>query len=307
MLRVESAKLAYTAMSGTVHTVFDSIDLQVHPGEIHALVGRNGTGKTTLVRAIAGLLKPLQGRVLVCGMDPITSYSDVRRLAGVMLDGSRHVHPRWTGIESLVHMGLLFGYTFKTAYQRAWDILSDLDLDQHGNASVATYSRGMKQRLSLALTLMGPAKLLILDEPTLGLDTQGVDILSEMLKKFACEGGAVLLTSHSLEFLERLASGITVIGGGKVVSSGRPSDLIRQADQGQRLRIRVRGDLQRLINILPDIRLPEKHTVECPLNAAELRRVAEACEQGGISIEGIESTNGLDEALRILLKEGANS
>ncbi|MFW0795597.1 ATP-binding cassette domain-containing protein [Gordonia sp. CPCC 205515] len=206
-----------------VHALKD-LDLVVPQGTVHALLGPNGAGKTTTVRTIATLLRPDAGTVEVCGHDALTDADAVRERIGVSgqyaaVDGTL------TGFENLRLVGQLYGQSRADASDRARQLISELSLEEAADRPMRTYSGGMRRRLDLAGALINDPELIILDEPTTGLDPRGRRQMWEVIGAQVSSGTTVLLTTQYLEEADALADEITVIDHGTVRAQGTAEEL----------------------------------------------------------------------------------
>jgi len=206
----------------------DGLDLVADGGQVVAVLGPNGAGKTTFVRTVATLLRPDGGSLHVNGLDVTRDAPRVRRLIGLAGQYAA-VEPTMTGTENLVMIGRLFGLTRATARQRAAEVLDQLRLGDAGDRLVRTYSGGMRRRLDLGASLVGSPKVLLLDEPTTGLDPRSRIELWDAIRSLVAGGTDVLLTTQYLEEADNLASEIVIIDEGRVIAAGSPSDLKSRA------------------------------------------------------------------------------
>ena len=213
------------------------VDLEVRAGEVVGLLGPNGAGKTTLVRIIATLLDPDAGEVVVCGEDARRRPAAVRGHLG-LAGQFASVDELLTGRENLVLIGRLYGLAADDARARADALLRSIGLDAAADRRVGTYSGGMRRRLDLGATLIGEPSLLLLDEPTTGLDPRSRLELWDLIDAIAERGAAVLITSQNLEEVERLADRVIVLDAGAVIADAHPQALQRQIG-GHVLDVRV--------------------------------------------------------------------
>ena len=210
------------------------VDLEVDAGEVVGLLGPNGAGKTTLVRTVATLLVPDAGTVEVCGSgDPSTIRTNIG-LAGQYAS----VDELLTGRENLELIGRLYGIDAQACAARAADLLAAIGLEHAADRRVGTYSGGMRRRLDLGATLIGEPALLLLDEPTAGLDPRSRRDLWDLVDEIAGRGAAVLVTSQHIEEVERLADRVVVLRGGAVIADDVPGELRRRLG-GQVLEVRA--------------------------------------------------------------------
>ena len=206
----------------------DGLDLTVHPGAVTAILGPNGAGKTTFVNLVATLIRPDEGRLSVFGVDALHRPAQVRRLLS-LAGQSAAVEPTLTGRENVEMVARLFGQDRSEARRRAGDVLERLDLADAADRPVRTYSGGMRRRLDLGASLVGRPRLLLLDEPTTGLDPRSRLGLWEVIRSLVGDGTDVLLTTQYLEEADHLAARIAIIDRGRVVASGTPRELKRRA------------------------------------------------------------------------------
>jgi daunorubicin resistance ABC transporter ATP-binding subunit len=206
------------------HQVLDGIDLAVGAGEIVALLGPNGAGKTTLVNILTTLVRPDAGHATVAGFDVLDQADEVRRRISVTGQAAA-VDELLTGDENLRMMARLSGLSPAAARARAAELLDRFDLTDAARKVVSTYSGGMRRRLDLALSLVVPAPVVFLDEPTTGLDTRSRRELWDAIRGFAADGAAVLLTTQYLEEADVLSDRIALLDGGRIVALGTAGEL----------------------------------------------------------------------------------
>jgi ABC-2 type transport system ATP-binding protein len=199
-------------------TALDHLSVTVAPG-ITGLVGANGAGKSTLMKILLGLLPPTNGRAATLGHDVTTSGERIRTLTGYMPEHDC-LPPDVTGTEFVTHMGRMSGLPATAAKERAAESLRHVGLYEERYRQIGTYSTGMKQRIKLAQALVGDPKLLLLDEPTIGLDPQGRRSMLELISRIGAEFGiSILVSSHLLGEIEQICDQLVVIDGGKLLRS----------------------------------------------------------------------------------------
>ncbi|AEE47321.1 daunorubicin resistance protein DrrA family ABC transporter ATP-binding protein [Cellulomonas fimi] len=221
-------------------TVLDGLDLDVEPGTVHALLGPNGAGKTTTVRIVATLLAPHGGTAHVAGFDVVREAGEVRRRVGLVGQHAA-VDEILGGRENLVMFGRLSHLGTREARRRADELVERFDLVDAADRPVATYSGGMRRRLDLAAGLVLDPEVLLLDEPTTGLDPGGRREVWQAVRELVRGGTAVLLTTQYLEEVDQLASQVSVLARGRLVARGTPDAL--KASIGQdRLDVVVRHE-----------------------------------------------------------------
>ncbi len=205
----------------------DGLDLVAHSGQVVAVLGPNGAGKTTFVRAVATLLRPDQGTLRVAGHDVRRDPAAVRRAIGLAGQFAA-IEPAMTGRENLEMVARLFGRSGREAKAAATAVLAQLGLTEDGDRLARTYSGGMRRRLDLGVSLVGTPRLLLLDEPTTGLDPRSRMELWEAIRALVAAGTDVLLTTQYLDEADHLASEVVIIDHGRAVASGTPAELKRR-------------------------------------------------------------------------------
>jgi daunorubicin resistance ABC transporter ATP-binding subunit len=226
------------------------VDLTVERGTVLGLLGRNGAGKTTLVRILATLLAPDVGSARIAGADVVRDAQTVRSRIGLAGQFAA-VDEILTGRENLELVGRLYGLGRREARARASEVLERLTLSTAADRLVMTYSGGMRRRLDLGASLVGRPLVLIMDEPTTGLDPGTRIELWKFIEELVREGTTLLLTTQYLEEADRLADRIAVIERGRMIAEGTPNEL-KQRIAGDVLEVRSTqfGDLDRLVSLL---------------------------------------------------------
>ncbi len=205
-------------------TAVDDISFEVQPGQVTGFLGPNGAGKTTAMRIMAGLTPATSGTATVLGR-PYARLVNPGRQVGLLLDASAQ-HAGRTGREVLLLGAMVMGVD----RSRVDEMTALVGLtDKESRRRVRNYSLGMRQRLGIAHALLGDPEVLILDEPANGLDPAGIRWMRDLLRGYADRGGTVLLSSHLLNEIERVADEIIVIGGGRIVARGSKDELVASA------------------------------------------------------------------------------
>jgi ABC-2 type transport system ATP-binding protein len=200
------------------------LSLTARSGQVTAVLGPNGAGKTTFVRAVATLIRPDAGKLRVAGIDVARRPEHVRQVIGL---AGQHaaVEPTLTGRENLLMVARLFGHSSRQAAVNTVAVLSQLELEDVADRQVKTYSGGLRRRLDLGASLVGAPRLLLLDEPTTGLDPSSRIRLWEAIRQLVARGTDVLLTTQYLEEADQLANRVTIIDHGRVIANGSPAEL----------------------------------------------------------------------------------
>ena len=213
-------------------TAVDGVDLAIGEGEVFGFLGPNGSGKSTTILMMLGLTEPSGGTVRVCGLDPARDPLAVKRQVGYLPE-SVGFYGDMTGADNLRFTARLNAIPRPVAEERVANLLAMVELADAANQPVAQYSRGMRQRLGLADVLLKEPRLVILDDPTLGLDPTGVVWLLGLIEELSAERGiAVFLSSHQLHEVQRVCHRVGIMSRGKVVLQGTVADLTAQTDAG---------------------------------------------------------------------------
>ena len=219
-------------------TALGNLDLSVPEGCLYGLLGPNGAGKTTTLRILATLLAPDRGSVEVDGVDALKHPREVRRLLGYVAQEVA-IDKILSGRELLQLQGDLYHLKRTDRDHRIDDLIDRLGMDPWIDRRCGTYSGGMRRRLDLAAGLLHRPRLLVLDEPTVGLDIESRSAIWQLLNQLVEAGTSVLLSSHYLEEIEALADRMAIIDAGAVIAEGTPTDL-KQRLGGDRVTLRVR-------------------------------------------------------------------
>ncbi|UFS59960.1 ABC transporter ATP-binding protein [Subtercola endophyticus] len=197
----------------------DGVDLEVQRGGFYGIVGPNGAGKTTTLSMITGLVRPDEGIVRVNGHDVWKDPADAKRIIGILPDKLR-LFDRLTGRQLLHYSGSLRGLNGQTVRERADELAEAFGIQDALNRLVSDYSAGMTKKVALAASMIHSPRLLVLDEPFESVDPVSADTVTDILQKYVAAGGTVVLSSHSMEMIERVCDGVAIIVHGRVLTSG---------------------------------------------------------------------------------------
>jgi ABC-2 type transport system ATP-binding protein len=251
----------------------DGLDLVAERGQVVAVLGPNGAGKTTFVRAVATLLRLDGGTLRVAGHDVRREPQAVRAAIGLAGQFAA-VEPAMTGRENLEMVARLFGQDRRTARVSAAAVLEQLGLVEDADRLARTYSGGMRRRLDLGASLVGAPRLLLLDEPTTGLDPRSRIELWDAIRALVDAGTDVLLTTQYLDEADRLASQIVIIDHGRVVASGTPGELKRRISRNViEARVRGSGDAESLMAALRSVEVAGVEIEDVALRPPDLDEV----------------------------------
>jgi len=299
-----------TKKFGTTIAV-DHISFSVHEGEIFGFLGPNGAGKTTTTRMLTGVIPPDAGFALVLGHDIRHSPVLAKQGFGVVPETS-NAYADLTAWQNLMLMGDLYGLPRVRAAQRASDLLATLGLLERKDQKVQAYSKGMKQRLILAMALLHEPGLLFLDEPTGGLDVQSTQMILSMLRDLNRAGTTILLTTHNIEEANRLCHRVGIIRNGKMVAIDAPERLKAAIDRVHRIEVsfdrEVPGDaLAGLTGVISVNRTGDKWQITAEDPDAAIRSLVMCGMQNGVAIVTLNTlAPSLDEAF-LRLTQGEDS
>ncbi|WP_112274709.1 ABC transporter ATP-binding protein [Lentzea terrae] len=266
-------------------TAVDSVSFTVHEGEVIGLLGPNGAGKTTTIRMLSTVLAPTGGDFAVAGV-PSSRPAEIRARIGVLPESAGY--PAYqTGLEYLMYHGRLFGLSGDEARQTAVRLLGQVGLADRGQSRIATYSRGMRQRLGIARALVNNPSVVFLDEPTLGLDPAGQREVLTLVRTIAeARGTTVVLSTHTLPEVEQVCSAVLIMNQGKVVVSGSVAEVTSTepaSRQSGRLRVPP-GEVTR--------------------TAEAVRRVPGVSAEVSKDVVTVTSADGLNDVLSAVLGAG---
>ena len=257
--RFESVSKSYGGLAA-----LDRLDLEILPGEVLGLLGRNGAGKTTALRILCGLLPPDAGRVEIDGHDVEKDGLAARRSFGYVPDGAP-LYANLTAREHLDLVGRLHGLADAALRQETERLLGALELGDRADDPVGSFSRGMRQKTAIACALLPRPRLLVLDEPLTGLDVSTTLVIKALLRAWGDRGGAVLYTSHLLEIVERVCDRIAILEHGRLLACGTLDELRARAGQ--------EGSLEEVFRALTRAEAPEAvaERILGPASSAEPR------------------------------------
>lgn len=209
----------------------DQVSFAIQAGEIFGLLGPNGAGKTTTIKMLCTLLEPTAGSATVCGYDVVRQADLVRQQLGAVLTGERSIYWKLSGRENLAYFAALYHIPSHLAKPRIDELLARFDLTKRADELVEKYSSGMKQRIAIAKALLARPAVILLDEPTIGLDPQAARNLRELILELKADGHTILLTTHYMEEADQLSDRIGIIDGGKIIALDTPAALKSSINQ----------------------------------------------------------------------------
>lgn len=210
---------------GSDEAAVNSINLDILPGEIFGLLGPNGAGKTTTISILCGLFPPTKGSVIIDRLDIRSDLEKIKQIIGVVPQDIA-LYPTLTARENLTFFGNMYGLYGTILRDKINHYLSEFGLTKNANKTISRYSGGMKRRVNLIAGLLHDPKIIVLDEPTVGIDVQSRVVILEYLKEINNQGTTIIYTSHYMEEAENLCSRVAIIDRGNIIALGDPKDLL---------------------------------------------------------------------------------
>ena len=272
----------------------DGVGFHIGAGETYGLLGPNGAGKTTSISMIAGILESDAGQVTVGGTEITTHTTEGKAQIGYVPQDIA-IYPDLSARENLRFFGKLYGIPKDRLNERIDEVLEVIGLSDRSDDRTEEYSGGMKRRLNIGIGLLHSPSLLILDEPTVGVDPQSRNAILESVEQLGRTGTAVLYTTHYMEEAERLCDRVAIIDGGKIRAEGTRRELVQLVGQEDTINLGVVGSPQRLVDALQSVTEIDRITatdsgVEILVEGASrlLPRILEAAQQADVAVSGVE-------------------
>ena len=272
----------------------DGVGFAISEGETYGLLGPNGAGKTTSISMIAGLLRPDRGRIEVLGRRMGAGALEAKSIVG-LVPQELAIYPDLTAEENLRFFGRLYGMSGADLTKRIDEVLQTVGLDARRGDKTSEYSGGMKRRLNIAIGLLHRPQLLILDEPTVGVDPQSRNSILEAVEALADEGMSVLYTTHYMEEAERLCDRVGIIDEGRIVAEGTRRELVAQIGQMDRIELRgrdridVAAEAVRTVEGVREAAVSDSSlSVLVPEASSVLPALLAAAGSAGMTVTGVE-------------------
>jgi ABC-2 type transport system ATP-binding protein len=278
------------------------VDLTVEPGDVYGYLGPNGAGKTTSLRMMLGLIRPSAGQVRLFGRDPQVTVRALEGVAGFV--EAPRFYPYLSGLDNLRMMAAFDG---GDAHERIGPSLDIVDLADRARDRVGGYSHGMRQRLGIAGALLRNPRLMLLDEPTTGLDPGGMRDMRQLVRRLVGEGITVVLSSHLLSEVEELCNRVAIVRSGSMVYEGHLSELRRTAGSGYRLRSTDDAVAERVCRAQPgvtNVRAGERGELRFTADEAVVAELSVALVESGAAILALTPEQATLEELFFRLTEG---
>ncbi|MEH6307595.1 ABC transporter ATP-binding protein [Olivibacter sp. CPCC 100613] len=296
----------------------DDLSLGIRKGEIYGLLGPNGAGKSTTILMMLGLTEPNEGSIKVCGIDSTSNPVEVKRKVGYLPDNVGF-YENQTGLDNLIFIAKLNRATSAEARNRAFDLLNRVGLTDAANKKVGTYSRGMRQRLGLAEVLIKKPEVIVLDEPTLGIDPSGVKAFLGLIVQLSrADGLTVLLSSHHLHQVQQVCDRVGIFVSGKLIANGPIPELSGQLFGNKLFTVEagvVWRTLEKREQLVTDLRNIDgvcsvayeenRLLIECSMD--EIATIARTIVYSGIDLTHLfQRQYGLDEIYQLYFEGGHN-
>lgn len=211
-------------------TAVNQLNLKVMAGEIYGFLGPNGSGKTTTIKMLAGLLEPTAGKAFICGHDMVTESTQAKALLAYVPDQPK-LYGKLTAREFLALVADLYRLPREGSRPRAQQLLEMFGLEERADELLEGYSHGMRQKVVLAAALIHQPQVLLMDEPTVGLDPASARLLKDVLAELARQGATIFVSTHILEIAERLCHRVGILQSGQLITQGSPTELRDLAGQ----------------------------------------------------------------------------
>jgi ABC-2 type transport system ATP-binding protein len=272
----------------------DGVGFEIAPGQTYGLLGPNGAGKTTTISMISGILARDEGTVHVVGEPLDVDTTDAKRLVGVVPQDLA-IYPDLSALENLDFFGRLYGLSGAALKERVRDVLAIVELTDRAKERTAHYSGGMKRRLNIAIGLLHRPRLLILDEPTVGVDPQSRNAILESVEALGTEGIGILYTTHYMEEAERLCDRVGIMDEGRIIAEGTRDQLVRLVGGTDQVTLAATGDIHAAAAALAGIDGVAKATARdggieilVPDAGAVLPRLLETTAAAGAAVRSVE-------------------
>lgn len=252
-IELQNVSRIFSNKSQKNKVALDRVSFKVEKGTIHGLIGPNGAGKSTTMKILSTLLLPTSGIVKINGTKLTENLQKIRQDINFVYGGERDLYWRLSGRDNLQYFAALYNVASDKRDAKISHLLKIVGLEEAKDNLVETYSKGMRQRLQIARSLLNDPKILLLDEPTVGLDQENSEKFKKIVQDLINSGKSILFTSHYLEEIEDLCNTITILNHGKVVATGTPTQLRQVFQNDIQFKIVCEGKYEKIANILPSI------------------------------------------------------
>ena len=242
-IELENISKVYNGPKKTTITAVEPLTLSIGGSQVFGVLGSNGAGKTTTIKMICGLVTPTTGNIRLNGYDVKRQRRQAAQQIGAVLEGTRNIYWRLSAWDNLMYFGRLKGCTGKQLVERGERLLRELDLWERRDHQIRHFSRGMQQKIAVASALIADPPIVLLDEPTLGLDIQAALTVKNWIARLAREEGkTIILTTHQLDLAQDLCEHVAIMSKGQILAN-RPLSELLCLFQKDRYQLKVRGEL----------------------------------------------------------------
>ena len=279
----------------------NTVNLNIKKGEIFGLLGPNGAGKSTLINLLSSLLKCDSGEVFLNGIDLNQDATSCKRIIGIVPQ-EISLYDEFSAYDNLLFFGKLFNIDSKILKTRIEEILTLIGLENRKNDLVKTYSGGMKRRINIAAALLHQPKILLMDEPTVGVDPQSRNRIFEIVEKLNQQGLTIVYTTHYMEEVERLCNRIAIMDNGKIIAQGTLKELQQQSNTQEKLLVTFKqitknqvAEISQLLNA----KIKQTDTnleITCNINN-DLKKLISYCSQQKLTLTNIKLNKANLEAI----------
>ncbi|MFM9326892.1 ABC transporter ATP-binding protein [Paenibacillus mesotrionivorans] len=294
--------------------IIKGVSFDVGAGEVFGFLGPNGAGKTTTIRMLVNLIRPTEGSIEICGLPLQNKPFEALRQIGCIVENPE-LYPYLTGWENLEHFARMIPGVTEA---RIREVVAIVGMEQRIGDKVKTYSLGMRQRLGIAQALLGSPKLLILDEPTNGLDPQGIKEMREFIRRLAQDGLSVFVSSHLLSEIQLMCDRVAIISHGQVIAVGEVKDLIEKSISTVMWHATPRETALQVMEKFADVHLTEdgdslqtelqgtgaEKGIRTEMNTADIPAVSRSLQDHGVSLYEVSIKHPTLEELFLRLTEG---
>lgn len=282
--------------------IIKGVSFDIREGEIFGFLGPNGSGKTTTIRMLVDLIRPTEGTITLCGKDVHKEHNEALVHVGSIVENPE-LYPYLTGWENLDHFA---GMLPDVSDERIHEVVHIVGMDQRIHDQVKNYSLGMRQRLGIAQALLGKPKLLILDEPTNGLDPQGIKEMREFIRTLADEGLSLFISSHLLSEIQMMCDRVAIIRKGEVIAVGKVDELLEQASSRVIWTVDPIDKVNELLELNPEVKIISQTglSIEVEMNSEDIPRVNQRLVELGVLVYSIEIKKPTLEDMFLHLTEG---
>ena len=307
-VQTEHLSKTYRLGKGNEVRAVSDVCLGIEPGQVFGFLGPNGAGKTTTLKMVCGLVRPSSGVAYIHEQDVWRHRGAAVSQIGAVLEGERNTHWEIPALDNVLWFGMLRGMSGRRLRGRAEELLRQVELWDRRKDLVREFSRGMKQKLAVACAMVADPPVLLLDEPTLGLDVQAARTVKAMIKQLAAEGRTVILTTHEMKLAEELCDRVAIISRGRIIADQPVSELLDLFAQ-EHYEIVVEGQLQEVIPVgLEGLKLAQRngHSVLSGplLDQGHLYRVLDHLRQSRLPLLSVNRADPDLEEVFVRLLDG---